>query len=151
MLVAVATLVAAAATLVAALISVYIVPQQNELIRQRSNLEITALSYNFDKSELDVKVRNKSQIDALITKLTLYIVHGTEICALPVLPPSAGYDLPAGFRTGHESSVEVSHRVEANKPDRFLVALHNTCISTARFTIFYNADQSVNQEIELSP
>ncbi|GAG48835.1 unnamed protein product, partial [marine sediment metagenome] len=65
------------------------------LIDQQSVLEITSLTATY-QSELDVQVRNMGSAEVLITELTVSIVGDTGIIVLPVLHPSAIYELSIG-------------------------------------------------------
>jgi hypothetical protein len=113
-------------------------------IDQQSVLEITSLTAT-DQSELDVQVRNIGSTEALITELTVSIVEDTGKFVLPILQPSARYELPIGdLREGQARSIHISHAVGANKADRFLVALDTTRILKVKLTLTYNRNQTVS-------
>ena len=118
------------------------------LTRRRTQpLEISAVTVT-DNSELDVKVRNTEESDALITRIqvTVLRVFGTQ--AEAILPPSAGYELPIhDLSRGQSRSVQVSQVVEQKGTDRFLVALHTRRRLRLKLTLTYNRDKTVSCKV----
>lgn len=84
----------------------------------------------------------------MITELTVSIAEHPGIRSLGSLHPSAQYNLPIeDLRVGDSKSIHVSHLIEANKADRFLVAFNNNRALKVKLTITYNRNQTVSETV----
>lgn len=114
-------------------------------------IELSSLAPR-DLGVLDVKVRNTSSSDALITEIKAAIVKDSDLEAMAVLQPSADYRIPIGdLKKGQSRSIKVSHVVEANKADRFLVFLNTSRVLKVKLTLTYNRDKTTSRTVWLDP
>jgi len=108
------------------------------------SLEIVSVVATHE-AEFDVKMRNLSSDTIYITRIVLRILKD-EGMVLPVLQPSAKYEIPIGsLAVGEATSLDVSHTIEPHRADRFLVALQSTRVVYVRLTFEYNKQYSVSQ------
>jgi hypothetical protein len=118
------------------------------------DLEIIAVHTTKDW-ELDITLRNTGDQPAVIHGITITVLEEHGVC-LPVIKPSAKYDIPIGdLKEGQSRSIPVSHFVELHGVDRFKVALHTTACLVLRLTLQYNRVQTIEAlvgvRVELEP
>lgn len=105
-------------------------------------LEITHVGFTHE-GEFDVMVRNVGDTDLIIHTITIKKVQSPGIFCLPMLDPTAKYEIRvSGLPVGGESSLSVSHLVPARTADRFLIALHTTSVVQLETTLRYNKDSA---------
>jgi hypothetical protein len=108
------------------------------------SLEIISVTATRE-AEFDVKLRNLSTDTIYITRIVLRVLKDEGI-VLPVLSPSARYEIPIGFLgVGEAKSLDVSHVIEPHRADRFLIALQSTRVLHVRVTFEYNKRYSVSE------
>lgn len=100
-------------------------------------LEITSLTTT-NQGELDVIVRNLCSIDTIITKITISVLEDQGM-VLPILEPTARYNLPIGdLMVGGSRSIDVAYVVKSHQADRFLINLGTTRLLKIRLNLTYN-------------
>lgn len=113
-----------------------------------SRLEITDVGFTYD-AEIDLKIRNLGDDSLIINKISILMVRDYNICALPVLNPTARYTLRVdGMNEGQTRNLNISHYVDAHKADRILIATDTTCRYRLLVTLHYNQNETVSCEID---